>query len=107
MQEDFMTSASAVIAFVESGDVETFKQLVYQACQDQSWMPPVLSLEYQNVRYRLHQSAGEGNARQVVLPSLVVEPPHGYVYHSSYVADGSPDGDALQAFEWASNPPGT
>lgn len=25
---------------------------------------------------------------------------------SGFAADASPDGDALQAFEWASNPPG-
>ncbi|KAL3138717.1 hypothetical protein ABBQ32_006471 [Trebouxia sp. C0010 RCD-2024] len=75
-----MARVPATVVFVQSGEPgDTLKQLVHQICQDQCLLPPLLPLEYENIRYRLHHSAS---------------------------ADASPDGDALQAFEWASNPPG-
>lgn len=56
-----MTRSPAVVAFVESGEPgETLRQLVQQVCQYQCLMPPVMPVEYENVRYWLHQSAGIG-----------------------------------------------
>lgn len=59
-----MLSASTTVAFVESGEpFDTLKQLVHQSCQDQRLLLPVLPLEYENVFYRLHQSASEGEIK--------------------------------------------
>lgn len=59
-----MLSASTIVAFVESGEpFDTLKQLVHRACQDQCVILPVLPLEYENVHYRLQQSASEGETK--------------------------------------------
>ena len=61
-----MTGAPAIVVFVESGETcETLKLLVHQICQGQCLMPPVLPLEYENIRYWLHHSATEGETQQV------------------------------------------
>lgn len=61
-----MSRLPATVVFVESGEPsDTLKQLVHQICQDQCLLPPVLPLEYVNVRYRLHQHASEGETQQV------------------------------------------
>ena len=61
-----MTRAPATVVFVESGETgETLKQLVHQICQDQCLIPPVLPLEYENIRYWLHHFATEGETQQV------------------------------------------
>lgn len=98
-------SAVPAVAFVESGaPLETLKRLVQQACQAQSVLPPVLPLAYEHTRYRVHREAAAGIIPS--LRSLCVYP--NFISHSFWhVTDASPDGDALQAFEWASNPPGT
>ncbi|KAL0043957.1 hypothetical protein WJX82_008849 [Trebouxia sp. C0006] len=71
---------SSVVVYVESGQAtDTLKEFVRHSCLQQSILLPVLPLEHENGWYRLYISPAE---------------------------DASPDGDALQAFEWASNPPG-
>lgn len=71
---------SSVVVYVESGRAtDTLKEFVRHSCLQQSILLPVLPLEHENGSYRLY-----------ILPA----------------EDASPDGDALQAFEWASNPPG-
>ena len=98
-----MQTASTVVAFVASGEpFDALKQLVHQACQHQCLMP-VLPLEYQNVHYRLQQPASEGETK---LCRVIVQAPARLNRVEYCVADASPDGDALQGFEWASNPPG-
>lgn len=56
----------SVLAFVESGHAfDSLRQIVQQCCQETNSMPPVLPLEYEGVRYRLHQAAAEGKVHNL------------------------------------------
>ncbi|DBA70881.1 TPA: hypothetical protein ACH3X2_011330 [Trebouxia sp. C0005] len=73
-------SMSSVVVYLESGQAtDTLKEFVRHFCLQQSVLLPELPREHENGSYRLYVPPAE---------------------------DASPDGDALQAFEWASNPPG-
>lgn len=61
-----MARVPATVVFVQSGEPgDTLKQLVHQICQDQCLLPPLLPLEYENIRYRLHHSASAGKTQYV------------------------------------------
>ena len=62
-------STLCVVAYIESGQaVGILKDLVLQACQQQSILPPVLPLEHEDVCYRLYMPAAEGD----LLSKLVI-----------------------------------
>ena len=98
---------SSVVVYLESGQAtDTLKEFVRHFCLQQSVLLPELPREHENGSYRLYVPPAEGSENCTRAPAHEHNVYSQKPDQSDFFADASPDGDALQAFEWASNPPG-